>query len=275
MTCGKNGRDRQATQAWNVHSALSHNGLKAGVVRAFSMTVFTSTGNVDPFLHVAMTQGDRIYCESDAMVMMEATLNLKGNMTGGIGKAIMRKLANGESFFQQQIEAVRGDGDCLLSPVLPGALEIIDIGQRQYLLNDGTFVAATSGTEMKVRMQNIGNALFAQSGGFFVMETSGTGQVVVSGFGSMFQLEVTPGKDMIIDNSHVVCWDSTLRYEISVTTGGGGIGGMLGGLVNSLTSGEGIVLRFSGTGKIYVCSRNRDAFVEWIKTESGGKKSGR
>ncbi|MEO8408442.1 MAG: AIM24 family protein, partial [Oxalobacteraceae bacterium] len=157
---------------------------------------------------------------------------------------------------------------CLLSPVLPGALQIIDVGKRQYLLNDGAFLAATSGTEMKVRTQNIGNALFAQSGGFFVMETSGTGQVVVSGFGSMFQLEVVPGKDVIIDNAHVVCWDSTLHYAISVTTGtagGGGIGGMIGNLVNSATSGEGIVLRFSGAGKVFVCSRNRDSFAALIK----------
>jgi len=241
------------------------------------MTVFTSTGDVDPFLHVSLRKGDQIYCESDAMVMMEATLDLKGSMNGGLGRALLRSFANGESFFQQRIEAVRGDGDCLLSPVLPGALEVIDVGQRQYLLNDGAFVAATSGTEMRVRTQSIGNALFAQSGGFFVMETSGSGQVVVSGFGSMFQLEVSPGKDMIIDNSHVVCWDSTLHYEISVTTGssGGGLSGMLGNLVNSFKSGEGIVLRFSGTGKIYVCSRNRDAFVEWMKKETMGSRSNR
>jgi uncharacterized protein (TIGR00266 family) len=227
------------------------------------MTVFTSTGDVDPFLHVALSKGDKIYCESGAMVMMEAALDLKGKMSGGLGGAIMRRFANGESFFQQHIEAVRGDGDCLLSPALPGALEIIEVGKRQYMLNDGAFVAATSGTEMKVRTQNIGNALFAQSGGFFVMETSGSGQVVVSGFGSMFQLDVAPGKDVIIDNSHVVCWDSTLQYEISVTTGsgGGGIGGMIGNLVNSATSGEGIVLRFSGTGKVYICSRNRASFA--------------
>ncbi len=182
------------------------------------MTIFTCTGDVDPFLHVTLSKGDKIYCESGAMVMMEATLDLKGRMSGGLGNAIMRRFANGESFFQQHIEAVRGDGDCLLSPALPGAIQIIEVGKRQYLLNDGAFVAATSGTEMKVRTQSIGNALFAQSGGFFVMETSGVGQVVVSGFGSMFQLDVAPGKDVIIDNSHVVCWDSTLQYEISVTS---------------------------------------------------------
>ena len=241
------------------------------------MAVFTSTGDVDPFLHVALRKGDKIYCESDAMVMMEATLDLRGQMSGGIGSAIMRRFANGESFFQQHIEAIRGDGDCLLSPVLPGALEILDVGARQYLLSDGAFVAATSGTEMKVRMQNISSALFAQSGGFFVMETSGTGQVVVSGFGSMFQLEVAPGKDVIIDNSHVVCWDSALHYEISVTTGrtGGGLGGMIGNLVNSATSGEGIVLRFTGSGKVLVCSRNRDSFVDWMKKEISGSRTSR
>lgn len=240
------------------------------------MTVFNSTGDVDPFLHVSMSKGDKIYCESDAMVMMEATLDLKGKMTGGIGSAIMRRFANGESFFQQHIEATRGDGDCLLSPVLPGAIQILDVGACQYYISDGAFVAATSGTEMKVRTQSIGNALFAQTGGFFLMETSGSGQVAVSGFGSLFQLDVEPGKDVIIDNAHVVCWDSALRYEISVTTGegasGGGLGGMLGNLVNSVTSGEGVVLRFSGAGKVVICSRNRDAFIGWMRKETAGAR---
>lgn len=93
----------------------------------------------------------------------------------------------------------------------------------------------------------------------------------------MFQLEVASGKDIIIDNSHVVCWDSALHYEVSVTTGsaGRGISGMVGNLVNSFKSGEGIVLRFSGAGKVFVCSRNRDAFVQWMKKEVSGTKSGR
>jgi uncharacterized protein (AIM24 family) len=135
------------------------------------------------------------------------------------------------------------------------------------MISDGAFVAATSGIELKVRTQSLGNALFAQSGGFFITETSGQGQVVVSGFGSMSMLDVAPGKDVIIDNSHVVCWDSALRYEISMTTGQSS--GFLGNLVNSQTSGEGVVLRFSGSGKVYVCSRNRAAFRKW--TQQGAR----
>jgi uncharacterized protein (TIGR00266 family) len=214
-----------------------------------------------------MARGETIYCESDAMVMMEDTLDLKGKMRGGLGSALMRTFANGESFFQQHIEAVRGNGDCLLSPTLPGAMEVVDVGSRQYMISDGAFVAATSNVELKVRTQSLGNALFAQSGGFFITETSGQGQVVVSGFGSMSMLDVAPGKDVIIDNSHVVCWDSALRYEISMTTGQSS--GFLGNLVNSQTSGEGVVLRFSGSGKVFVCSRNRAAFRKW--TQQGAR----
>ncbi len=231
------------------------------------MPVFTSTGEVDPFVHVSLHKGEKIYCESGAMVMMDATLDLKGKMTGGLGAAVMRRFTNGESLFQQHIEAARGDGDCLLSPALPGAVEVVEVGAQQYLLNDGAFVAATVGVDMRVRTQSIGNALFAQSGGFFLMETSGSGQVVVSGLGTLFHLNVEPGKDVIIDNAHVVCWDRNLHYEISVTTAssGTGLGGMLGNLVNSATSGEGVVLRFKGAGKVVLCSRNRASLAALFK----------
>ncbi|MES3022320.1 MAG: TIGR00266 family protein [Pseudomonadota bacterium] len=227
------------------------------------MPVFTVTGDVDPFLHATLAKGETIYCESGAMVMMESNLDLKGKMKGGLGSALMRTFANGESFFQQHIEAVRGAGDCLLSPMLPGAMQVVDVGARQYIISDGAFVAASADVELKVRTQSIGNALFAGSGGFFVTETSGKGQLVVSGFGSMSVLEVEPGKDITIDNSHVVCWDSSVRYEISITTGASS--GFLGNLINSQTSGEGVVLRFSGQGKVYICSRNRAAFQAWTR----------
>ena len=40
--------------------------------------------------------------------MMESNLELKGEMRGGFFQALGRRLANGESFFQQSIEAVHG-----------------------------------------------------------------------------------------------------------------------------------------------------------------------
>ncbi|HUM95199.1 MAG TPA: TIGR00266 family protein [Candidatus Competibacter sp.] len=233
------------------------------------MPTFTITGDIDPFLHATLRKGEKMYCESGAMVMMEATLDLQGKMSGGLGSALMRRLAGGESFFQQHIEATRGDGDCLLSPMLPGAIQMLEVGPQRYTLNDGAFVAASAEVQLAVRTQNLGNALFGQSGGFFVLEASGKGQLAVSGFGSIFMLEVEPGKEVIIDNAHVIAWDSSLHYEISVTTAKAG-SGLLGNLLNSVTSGEGVVLRFSGNGKVLICSRNRDAFLAWARTGAGG-----
>src|SRR5574338_631621 len=179
------------------------------------MPTFTLTGAEDPFLHIALRNGESIACESDAMVMMEDTLGLTGRVQGGIMQAVMRKFANGESFFQQQIKATRGDGDCLLGAQLPGAMEVLDVGRIQYRINDGAYVASTEGVAVTARMQGVGNALFGASGGFFVGETSGQGQVVVAGFGSVFSLDVDPRKDMLIDNGHVVAWDAKLHYEVS------------------------------------------------------------
>jgi TIGR00266 family protein len=227
------------------------------------MPIFSVTGEHDPFLHVSLRQGETIHCESDAMVMMEANLELRGRMQGGFLSALTRRLANGESFFQQQISAVRGGGDCLLAPMMPGGIEVLDVGKTQYKLNDGAYLAASEGVQLTAKMQSIGSALFAGTGGFFIGQTAGEGQLVINGFGSLFTLDVTDASPVTIDNGHVVAWDSTLRYEISVTTGESR--GMLGNLVNSVTSGEAVVLKFSGNGKVVLCSRNAGSFRAWAK----------
>jgi uncharacterized protein (TIGR00266 family) len=228
------------------------------------MPTLTVTGDIDPFLHVSLRKGETIFCESDAMVMMEETLDLTSSVQGGLLQAAMRRLANGESFFQQRIEAKRGDGDCLLSPALPGAIQVLDVGVKQYYLNDGAYVAATSDVQVTARMQNLGTALFGSTGGFFIGQTSGKGQVAVNGFGSLFMIDVHE-KEIVVDNGHVVAWDSTLDYKISTATAKNK--GLLDSLVNSVTSGEGIVLRFRGNGKVLLCSRNPPGFLSWIASK--------
>ncbi|AGX87254.1 TIGR00266 family protein [Candidatus Symbiobacter mobilis] len=229
------------------------------------MPTFTVLGDDDPFLHVSLRKGESISCESNAMVMMEDTLDLAGRMQGGFLQAVMRRMANGESFFQQQIRASRGDGDCLLSPTLPGALEVLDVGSVQYCVSDDAYVASSDGVAVTAQMQNIGTALFGGTGGFFIGRSSGSGKLVVSGFGSVFTLDITPAKSVLIDNGHVVAWDSALHHELSVSTNQSQ--GLLGNLVNSVTSGEGIVLKFSGIGKVIVCSRNRSGFLAWLSAK--------
>lgn len=233
---------------------------------------FNIVGQGDPFLHVKLNKGEKLICESDAMVMMESNLELKGEMRGGFFQALGRRLANGESFFQQSIEAVHGGGETLLSPDLPGDILLLDCGQgRQYRMNDGAFLASSDGVKITAKSQGIGQALFGGTGGFFIGETSGDGRLAIAGFGTIFELEVSPNMPVIIDNNHVVAWDYNLHYEISLSTSKSK--GFFGNLVNSVTSGEGIVTKFTGSGKVIVCSRNRSAFVGWLGSQIGGSGS--
>ena len=232
---------------------------------------FSIVGQGDPFLLVKLNKGEKIYCESNAMVTMDTTLELKGKMQGGILSSLARKMANNESFFTQFMEATGGYGETLLSPELPGDLQILDCSQgHQYMLNDGAFLAASDSIQMSVKTQNIGQAIFGGTGGFFITQTSGNGKVAVSGFGTMFEMHVSPENPVIVDNYHVVAWDSNLTYELSLSTQKSS--GLMGNIVNSLTSGEGVVTKFKGNGKVYVCSRNRGSFIAWMASQMGAQK---
>jgi uncharacterized protein (TIGR00266 family) len=232
---------------------------------------FNIIGQGDPFLHVTLNRGEKIYCESNSMVTMDATLELKAKMQGGFFSSLARKVANGESFFNQFIEATSGPGETLLSSELPGDLQILEVGNnKQNYFNDGSFLAATEGVNLESKMQGIGKALFGGTGGFFITKTSGQGTLAVSGLGTMMELHITPDNPMVVDNYHVVAWDQTLQYDISLSTNKGGF---LSNMVNSVTSGEGVVTKFRGNGKIYVCSRNRGALVGWVRRETAGNDS--
>lgn len=130
---------------------------------------FNVVGDGDNLLHVSLGLNEEINCESGAMVMMESNLDLKGEMKGGFFSAIGRKLTNGESFFTQSIKANRGNGETLLSPTLPGNIEVLECDrQRQYFLNDGAFLASASKVSVKMRTQSVGRALFGGTGGLFI-----------------------------------------------------------------------------------------------------------
>lgn len=232
---------------------------------------FSIAGDRDPFLLVQLERGETVNAESNAMVSMDATVDLTAQMQGGLLSAIGRKLANGESFFTQQLQAVRGKGEVLLAPQMPGDIQILEVGAgQQYRLNDGAYLAAEPTVDVKVQMQGIGKAVLGGTGGFFIMETMGHGKLAVAGFGSVFALPVTREQDVIIDNAHVIAWDARLRYDISVSTSKSK--GFLGNLVNSAISGEGFVTRFSGEGKVYVSSRNMDAFVGHVAARAAARR---
>lgn len=225
------------------------------------MPRMTVTGSVDPLLSVQLEDGETVFAERNAMVAMDGNLALSGRTKGGVLSALARKVLNDETFFQQQIEAKDGGGEVLLTPTLPGDVAILDVGERQYMISDGAYLASTSDVDMEVKTQSLGRALLGNSGGLFIMKTDGSGQVAVSGFGSMRKIELNGTREVYVDNGHLVAWDADLDYELALDTAKKGF---FGKLVHSQTTGEGIVLKFSGHGALYVCSRNKGGLLDWI-----------
>ncbi len=232
------------------------------------MAVFNVTDGSEPFLLVTLEKGESVFCESDAMVMMEPGLEVTGTLRGGVFQSLVRTFTTGESLFQQSIIAKTRSGDCLLAPQMNGDLAILDVSpSKSYCITDGAFVAAESGVELKAKVQtNLGSAIFGQTGGFVIMQANGNGKLCVTGSGDLLTLDVdTQGnEEYTIDNGHVVAWDSSLSYNIGMPSSQNR--GIVGNLLNSFTSGEGMVLKFRGNGKVIICSRNRKSYLTWLSS---------
>lgn len=171
------------------------------------MARFEVLSSIDPLLRISLEPGESVAAESNAMVAMDGSISLKGETRGGFFKSLARKFLNDENFFQQSFVADDEPGSVLLAPNLPGDVVLLDVGERQYMLSDGAFLAATDGVELETKTQSLGRALLGNSGGLFLMATQGRGQIALSGFGSIQAVDVKPGQKLIVDNGHLVAWE--------------------------------------------------------------------
>ncbi len=212
-------------------------------------------------LKVKLDAGETIKAESDAMVAMSATVTVEGRLDGGILGGLGRMLS-GEKFFFQTLTAKNGPGVVYLSPAIPGEVAHIELdGSTSYTLQKDGFFAGSESVSISTTMQNLTKGLFSGEG-FFVLKATGRGTLFVSSYGAIHPLELAPGEEMIVDNSHLVAWADTMSYNIEKASSG---------WVSSFTSGEGLVCRFRGPGRVLIQTRNPKGFGSWIRHLIPGK----
>lgn len=205
---------------------------------------------------VSLKRGQSVKAESGAMVAMSPTIEVEGKMEGGVLGALGRKFLTGESVFLQSLKAVRGDGEVLLAPASPGDLRVLELnGSNSFFVQKEGFLAADSSLEITVASQGILKGFLSKEG-IFIQRVGGIGKLVVSSFGAIHKLTLGAGESIIVDNTHLVAWNTTVSYEMSKASSG---------LINSLTSGEGLVCYVSGPGEMYIQSRNTAGFGGWIQ----------
>ena len=105
---------------------------------------------------------------------------------------------------------------------------------------------------MRIRPRFGGFKALFSSEGVVLLEVSGSGDLFYSAFGAVIEREIDG--EFTVDTGHVVAWEPTLDYTI---------GGM-GGLKQTLFSGEGLVMRFAGHGRIWLQTRHLPSLAGWL-----------
>lgn len=213
-----------------------------------------------PLIEVTLSQGEEIQIERGSMVYHSGGVTLEGKMNsnssglGGFVKALGRSMVSGESFFITRAKGMSNGAKIALAPGAPGAIRELQLGARQWRIRDQAFLACDDSVSYEMKRQSFGKAVFGGTGGFFIMETRGTGSMLITSYGDILELTMDGASPLVVDNTHVVAWSTTLDYNISVASGTFGF-----------TTGEGLVNEFHGVGSVLIQTRNVESLANMLK----------
>ncbi len=222
-------------------------------------------------IKLQLAKNEEIKIEKGSMVYHNGNVTLEGKINsnsitssvlGKMLKTVAKTVVSGESFFVTIVKSFTEDGEINIAPPAFGSIKELDIGISQWFLNDGVFLACDKTVEYCMKKQSIGKAIFGGTGGLFVMETSGVGSMIISSYGEIEEIELDGNNKLVIDNRHVLAWESTLDYEIKVASG-----------IIGFTTGAGLVIEFIGKGKVLIQTRNIASFASFLSS-SGSHNQG-
>ncbi len=212
---------------------------------------------------VSLENGEQVVAEPGAMIGMSTNVNMStgmresskqgGGLLGKIASAA-KQMLGGESFFTNTFTASGGPGEVLLAQALCGDIFVEDVPQTGITMQSGAYIANTPGVDVEAKMG--GAQTFFGGEGLFVLEATPTApgqQVVIGAFGGIEEMEVDGS--IVIDNGHLVAWDSTLQLNLKKAATS---------WLGSLLSGEGKVFEISGQGRVWIQTRQPIEFGQAV-----------
>ncbi len=212
------------------------------------MQVVLEHGPAFAWARVKLAAGEAVKAESGAMVSMSATVDIETKMQGGFLGALARKVLTSESFFQNTFTAARGPGEVTLAPSMMGDIRVREMAGQDFLLTSGAYLASSPTVEMQTKWGGM-KSFFAREG-MFLLRAHGAGTLMFCCYGALVEVDVPP-EGYVVDTGHVVAFEPTLDYEVT----------KVGGMKSLFLSGEGLVCRFAGHGRLWLQTRSLDAFV--------------
>ncbi|ATY65591.1 DUF124 domain-containing [Cordyceps militaris] len=201
-------------------------------------------------LTIQLAMGCPFGAKPGSMIAMSPTMTLRGEFKFSVKKMI----AGAELGHSNYI----GPGELLLAPPMLGDITTIRLdGAAQWTCGHDAYLASTQGVQKDHKRQGLGKAMFSGEG-LFVYKMSGTGILWVSSFGAIIRKDLADGEKYIIDNGHLVAWNTKYILERVAS----------GGIISNFASAEGLVCKFTGPGTVYMQTRNGRAFAAFMGGQS-------
>ncbi|NJK75886.1 MAG: TIGR00266 family protein [Oscillatoriales cyanobacterium RU_3_3] len=205
-------------------------------------------------IFITLEPGESIIAESGAMVGMDGKLTMKTEFNGGFFSGILKKFFGGESLFVNQfINKTKQSLQVVLSQPTIGDIAEVQVQENNLCFQPGAYIASTPGVKLGVRWA--GFASWFSGEGLFKLQASGKGTVFFGAYGGLTRKQING--DFIVDTGHLVAYESGLKMSVK----------MAGGLLGSITSGEGFVNKVTGKGTIYLQSRSIDGLVRFLSSK--------
>jgi uncharacterized protein (TIGR00266 family) len=203
------------------------------------------------YLHILINPGESIVAESDAMSSMSADLDMVTKLNGGFFSGLCKKYLGGESLFINHFtNNTDGQRRITLVQATPGDIGKLELNGNSYCLQPGAYVASTPGVKLGLKWAGI--ASFIGREGLFKLVVSGTGSVWYGAYGALLDRDVDG--EFIVDTSHLVTYEPQLKLKTQLA----------GGLLTSFFSGEGLVTRVQGKGRISIQTRSLQGLRSWL-----------
>jgi len=220
--------------------------LKAQMPSVKSEYDFTIEGKPDyAFVTVNIPADKILKVEASAMATMDTNMQMKTVMRGGLSRLVTR-----ESIFINEFTAKGAPGEIGIAPAAPGDLCHQYLDNQIIYLQNSAFVACGPNIEMESKWQGLVKGFFSGES-LFLIRAKGTGDLWFNSYGAIIEIDVTD--DYVVDTSNIVAFTDGLEYNIT----------KVGGYKSLFFSGEGLVCRFKGQGKVWIQTRGSNAFVNW------------
>lgn len=204
--------------------------------------------DTNTILTIQLAIGCPLTARSGAMIAMTPTVTLKGSI-----KFSFKKMIAGANITHSTLT---GPGEVLLAPYMLGDITNIRLsGEEEWSVGKDAFLACTQGVTKELKRQGIGKAIFSGEG-LFVFKVSGTGIMWINSFGAVIRKDMVEGERYIVDNGHLVAWNTKYVLERVAS----------GGIISGLSAGEGLVCKFTGPGTVFLQTRNPAAVGAWMSS---------